>query len=1246
MEAGDGQPRQVPALKRANEIAIDRPIQRKRTHSQILDDRAIELIEPKVIKREKFNSTEVRQKFDFKDLLKISDYADIYRGVFDKIKNLFQRALKHAKPKDFCFVKLYDSTSDKEVCERFCVGDSVEDLISNMLEKLVQSNSEMKVESKMEMVVQIVENLSGGGGQHRRLSTLRKNEVIRKKLRHLFVPPVTDNNVCFSISLAFLLNPSLPMDEAKKVGKQLHQSVGKSENERVALSDIVKFEQVTKSKIVVFWRTLDGHQHYSSETEPCPEKTYYLYLHEGHYYGIKNIKGFLGMSYVCIFCHKGYNRQNGHKCEHTCNVCLHPKCQKGRTVKCQDCLRICRSKSCYQQHKVVTKRQKGNFSWCDLTKYCPECNREYTITQPNAKKKKTQHKCLTKKCDHCRKPLTKNHQCFIQPEQVQEPSEKLIFYDFETTQENGFHEANYVCAMDYGGECWTSHGESCVADFFDHFRQEKYRGYTFIAHNARGFDAYLLIKYLVEELITPKLIVQGSKVMCFEDKHFSQRYIDSLNFLPMKLSVLPSALGFDQEKKGHFPHFFNTTKNQNYRGPYPEPHYYGADSFMPKEREEFFEWYNSVKNGVFDFRKEIAEYCKNDVVILKEACLRFRKELIATVEVDPFRSVTIAGMCMAIYRSRFLTKDTIALTYPNCYIQPQKAHSKESLEWLEYVSATEGIHIQHALNAGEHKVGDHMVDGFSSSSKGCVGFEFLGCYHHACLTCYKPEEMHQTRKIKCKDVNKECLQKLENLKRNDNFTLRSIWEHDWINQKKNDSKVKEFMSKYKAPERLNPREALYGGRTNALCLYYKTQENEKIHYYDFTSLYPFVNKTKVYPTGHPTIIFDDFQSVEKYFGLIRAKVFPPHGLFHPVLPYRAAGKLMFPLCRTCCETESKQMDCQHSDDERALTGVWTSVEMVKAMEKGYKVARLFEVWHFEKRSETLFSEYVNTFLKGKQEASGYPESIETDAEKERYIQDYEEHEKIKLNQDNIKVNKAKRSLCKLALNSLWGKFAQRANPSNSTLISEPKQFIDYVFSPKYDVSNLMFLNDDVALVQWKYKDDSSSRNTNENIFIAAFTTAYARLELYDVMDKLQERALYHDTDSVIFVSGPKDWVPETGDFLGQLTNELSQGDHIVEYVSGGPKLYGYRTVQNKICMKVKGITLNHTNQQSVSLKSLTDLVENYVDKNPSEIPTTANQITRVKKGFHLKNKVVNKQLRVVYNKRVLCENGRTLPYGY
>ena len=78
------------------------------------------------------------------------------------------------------------------------------------------------------------------------------------------------------------------------------------------------------------------------------------------------------------------------------------------------------------------------------------------------------------------------------------------------------------------------------------------------------------------------------------------------------------------------------------------------------------------------------------------------------------------------------------------------------------------------------------------------------------------------------------------------------------------------------------------------------------------------------------------------------------------------------------------------------------------------------------------------------------------------------------------------------------------------------------------------------------------RHTND--VIGSYVTAGARLHLYSYLDKLQERALYTDTDSVVFIQpreGPA--LVEIGDCLGAMTSELKPNEIISEFVSGGPR---------------------------------------------------------------------------------------------
>ena len=167
-------------------------------------------------------------------------------------------------------------------------------------------------------------------------------------------------------------------------------------------------------------------------------------------------------------------------------------------------------------------------------------------------------------------------------------------------------------------------------------------------------------------------------------------------------------------------------------------------------------------------------------------------------------------------------------------------------------------------------------------------------------------------------------------------------------------------------------------------MFAKAGPDETIEYVDFTSLYPYVNKTKRYPIKHPTNIREDFEDIHNYFGLIKCRVLPPAKLYHPVLPLRLEGKLFFPLCKQCVLDNCNK--CQHSELERSFYGTFTTIEVVKALEKGYRILKTKEVWHFDEMTDSLFTEA------GKQESSGWPSWVKTPEHQTKYIRNYYEHE--------------------------------------------------------------------------------------------------------------------------------------------------------------------------------------------------------------------------------------------------------------
>ena len=401
---------------------------------------------------------------------------------------------------------------------------------------------------------------------------------------------------------------------------------------------------------------------------------------------------------------------------------------------------------------------------------------------------------------------------------------------------------------------------------------------------------------------------------------------------------------------------------------------------------------------------------------------------------------------------------------------------------------------------------------------------------------------------------------------------------------------------------------------------------------------------------------------------------------------------MFPLCKTCTDTLN-QNPCTHTDQERAILGTWCHVELLKAIEKGYQVLEIHEVWHWEETTDQLFSPYVNLYLKRKQEASGYPSHCVTDEQKQQYIDEYYEHEGIRLDPNNIEYNPGLRFLAKLMLSSLWGtylsrktlvssvgrawdcsektaaipgspvqvrngglmmfflfllgKFAQRSNLTKTELVTDPNRLFELLSSEETEVPDIRLVNAETVEVQFKSAWGFEESNDKVNIVIAAFTTAYARLKLYDLLDQLQEQVLYYDTDSVIYVHEPGKPEPPLGDYLGDLTDELD-GDYITEFMSGGPKNYAYMTNNDKRVMKVRGITLNYAALQKVNFESMRNLIDLYVGCGIQDKVTVDNpfQITRDKKNKKIITKETKKDYQIVYNKRVVNKNYGTVPYGY
>ena len=246
---------------------------------------------------------------------------------------------------------------------------------------------------------------------------------------------------------------------------------------------------------------------------------------------------------------------------------------------------------------------------------------------------------------------------------------------------------------------------------------------------------------------------------------------------------------------------------------------------------------------------------------------------------------------------------------------------------------------------------------------------FQGCFFHGCPHCMKPSSMNRKLGRRMDQLFQQTQTRGTKITQA-GYLLKEMWECQWVSKKRTDRDLAAHVDRYEFHSPLKPRECLYGGRTNAVKLHHQVtkEAKDRIFYYDIRSLYPYVNARSFYPVGHPDILISqqDFQPIKtvhkRFRGLFKCHILPPRQLYLPVLPMRTKSKrLVFPLCKTCAE-ELNQDACTHTDKERTLCGAWPHVEVRKAIEKGYRMVHVDEIWEWKDWTDTLFKGYIQRLV--------------------------------------------------------------------------------------------------------------------------------------------------------------------------------------------------------------------------------------------------------------------------------------------
>jgi hypothetical protein len=347
------------------------------------------------------------------------------------------------------------------------------------------------------------------------------------------------------------------------------------------------------------------------------------------------------------------------------------------------------------------------------------------------------------------------------------------------------------------------------------------------------------------------------------------------------------------------------------------------------------------------------------------------------------------------------------------------------------------------------------------------------------------------------------------------------------------------------------------------------------------------------------------------------------------------------------------------------------------MQNGYVVEQVYELyeWDDRNRSSCHFAAYVNYFFQLKQEAEGWKKlgaSSDSPSEEEQnqlveslYIQN---GNLAKIRPHKVRKNAVLRSLAKLYLNSLWGKFAQKSAKTQHTTIYGTQQFLSLWNHKQVDQSSCKFreISPGVYKTSYNVKNEFISPVRHGNLFIAAKVTETARCVLHrKMLDVGPENIIYCDTDSIIFLySSIMGILTDVG--LGKWTNEYPS--HVIEHVYAlAPKLYSLKLkLRNEDPYEVfraKGVQMTLVNQERMVFESVKPLIENIVKginhhftipvKNFTIFSNSGNSALPYGQVYSRYNE---KKVRAIITKRLFCldpdlswENCsqiRTYPFGY
>lgn len=490
-------------------------------------------------------------------------------------------------------------------------------------------------------------------------------------------------------------------------------------------------------------------------------------------------------------------------------------------------------------------------------------------------------------------------------------------------------------------------------------------------------------------------------------------------------------------------------------------------------------------------------------------------------------------------------------------------------------------------------------------------------------------------------------------------------------------------------EHMFAKDALRGGRTEVKRPYYKLSKTDydrgvRIMYVDVCSMYPYQQIANDFPVGVPTKYVYDYKyypcvkhvnsfrcdckdfikgspknfvntrnltltqlqpsvfEMYSWFGIVCVTLIPPKNLLHPVL-------ILW---------DENMKKCVATLEDSAHVEIVIGTNSLHAcLNVGYTVVKV-HCYHEYSKGNFWRDPTLKLYLDKMMYSKNAPDTQEAkDAFVEKWSKKYgtEFGDMITKSWPLWGKMPAKKFVSKIIINSVWGKHAQRTLMPNSVLYDSKIQKPEIAAYFKNCTSGVYEHSSAIPISETKTMYTSKAVNENPNLHkqylpAAVMVPEYGRLQLWEQLHRVGERALYCDTDSIIYVYDPELENIETGDMVGdwEVEDICTDHGHITEFVGWGPKTYGIRCSDGYESIKAKGVALKRATDKIFNFETMKNgvlaFISNSFEKEKIFVPQTNfvwSFITGMKTTFNLKEIGIRKS-----ELKGVLHNGIIYPFGY